>query len=356
MPNPNAIIDTVQRIDPPPALAQANRAAMVTVHLRGGATAQLDMSRPNATALAGLLDDLRMQGSEVYLDVDPTNQTIARVLLPRPSVVATVAPAPANNRHEVSLIDSHATYYLDVNNPDYNQFLNDLTASARQQAPVLVTYALDRPEIVDVRPAPKQGAGPAPTPAANPAPADSAPPAQSGISPQEAQRAFNIAATPNCPAANPTAPCIPFQYPRDGCWGRAHEMCRLLIAAGFAPRKVWIFGRLRVKTKNDPNCAVEWGWHVAPTLLVNTGSSSQVWVVDPSMFQSAVAQANWVSAQSDPAARVQDTPADVFYKNESGSDTRYDANYSQTNAVLTRYRNELRARTAQYGPPPFNCP
>ena len=61
---------------------------------------------------------------------------------------------------------------------------------------------------------------------------------------------------------------ISWLYPDDGCWGRAHEMCRLMINAGAHPRKVWIYGKLHTLTKNNPNCFVNWGWHVAPTLCV----------------------------------------------------------------------------------------
>src|ERR1700682_3926741 len=89
-----------------------------------------------------------------------------------------------------------------------------------------------------------------------------------------------------CPASAP-APCIPFLYPDDGCWARAHEMCRLMIADGAQPEKVWIYGNLRVNSQNKPNCLVDWGWHVAPTLQVNTGGGIQTWVIDPSLFPQA---------------------------------------------------------------------
>jgi hypothetical protein len=351
MPNPNAVVDVVQRLDPPLAARTAAQATL-TVHLRGGVTAQLDLRRPSGLPLAGLLDDLRQQGALVYLDIDPTTRTVARLLLPRPAVVLAVAPGPVGDRHELSLDDSHAHYFLRVTSPDYKQFLADLTASARQGTPVLVTYALDVPEIVDVRPVPQvAGLGVV----ANPVPPAVAP-AVAGITPQQAQQAFGLATATNCSPASPTPPCIPFEFPRDGCWGRAHEMGRLLAGGGFGPRKVWIFGSLRVQTRNDPNCVVHWGWHVAPTLLVNTGVSSEAWVIDPSMFQAAVPQATWVAAQNDPGNRTLDTAADVFYRDEPGASIQYDPMFAQTNAVLARYRNELRARTAQYGSPPFNCP
>jgi Glutaminase len=47
------------------------------------------------------------------------------------------------------------------------------------------------------------------------------------ISAARAQQVFNDMQGTSCdPLTVPTS-CIPFMYPDDGCWGRAHEMCRL---------------------------------------------------------------------------------------------------------------------------------
>ncbi len=171
--------------------------------------------------------------------------------------------------------------------------------------------------------------------------------ATAGITPQKAQQLFSLVANQSY---------IPFKYPDDGCWGRAHEMCRLIIANGVSPRKVWIYGNLMVSTRNHPNCSVRWGWHVAPTVLVNTGSSSQIDVIDPALFTGPVPQATWFGVQHDPHASLHDTDASVFYRSVAGQ-VSYDPNYSQTQQVLARYRRELALRTAKFGPPPYkNCP
>ena len=48
--------------------------------------------------------------------------------------------------------------------------------------------------------------------------------------------------------------------------------CTFPPAGGYWPRKAWIDNSygvlLHVSTKNNPQCYVEWGWHVAPTLWV----------------------------------------------------------------------------------------
>ena len=153
-------------------------------------------------------------------------------------------------------------------------------------------------------------------------------------------------------------PCIPFNFPDDGCWARAHEMCRLMIAMGLSPRKVWIDNSpgqmLHVDTKNNPQCFVEWYWHVAPTLCVR-GSvwfRARTMVIDPSIFTAPVTVTKWKGVQHDPGATLTFTPASYF---TSGGGT--DPTYSSTNAILAYYRLALQTRSIQVGPPPYaNCP
>src|SRR6202008_2347296 len=109
------------------------------------------------------------------------------------------------------------------------------------------------------------------------------------VTPQRAGELFDLVSAQTCDPLTVPPPCIPFLYPDDGCWGRAHEMCRLMINMGLSPRKVWIdhsFGHfLHVNTKNNPQCFVEWGWHVAPTLCVRGPKfcPTQSMVIDPSL-------------------------------------------------------------------------
>lgn len=171
---------------------------------------------------------------------------------------------------------------------------------------------------------------------------------------QRAGELFNLANAQLCCPGNPQSPCIPFLYPDDGCWARAHEMCRLMIAAGDRPEKIWIYGGLKVATGNHPNCKVTWGWHVAPILRVSTaGGNTEVYVIDPSLFTAPVTQATWVGVQGDPSPTVVHTAADVFHRTFGGKVT-YDANYSQTQSTLSLYRDKLRLRAVSPdGPPPY---
>ncbi len=171
---------------------------------------------------------------------------------------------------------------------------------------------------------------------------------------QRARQLFNLVNSRLCCPASAPAPCIPFMYPDDGCWGRAHEMCRLMIEDGAQPIKVWIYGSLRVDTNNKPSCAVRWGWHVAPTLRVSTSSGTKTFVIDPSLFNGPVTQATWVNVQGDPSATTIASNASVYYRNQSGTWVEDDPTYSKTQNVLTTYRNRLKLRSAGAdGPPPY---
>jgi len=128
-----------------------------------------------------------------------------------------------------------------------------------------------------------------------------------------------------------------------------------MIAAGAKPRKVWIDGKLRVNTKNNPNCFVKWGWHVAPIICVRRRrfGQSENMVIDPSLFTTPVTEATWKGVQGDPNATLTETAASVYWRNAIPTDP----NYVDTNFRLAFYRLQLKNRSLQFGPPPYAfCP
>ena len=177
------------------------------------------------------------------------------------------------------------------------------------------------------------------------------------LSGSRAQKVFDEMKATSCAPLTVPAPCIPFLYPDDGCWARASEMCRLMRLQGLRPQKVWIQGSLYVATRNNPNCDVWWGWHVAPTLCVRGPGllQHQEMVIDPSLFATPVSKAQWKGVQGDPLATLTDTDASVyhlFYPPEATDPT-----YAFTNADLATYRLRLQTRAVSQGPPPYaNCP
>lgn len=94
------------------------------------------------------------------------------------------------------------------------------------------------------------------------------------------------------------APDIPYQYPEDGCYARAHAMSRILEREDVITGKVFVEGNLRVETKNSPKGYVEWWYHVAPVLLVDRDGTPEVDVLDPSIFDHAVPVNDWLEIQT----------------------------------------------------------
>jgi len=95
---------------------------------------------------------------------------------------------------------------------------------------------------------------------------------------------------------------IAFKYPKDGCYARAHLMCKDIKNSGGNPGKVWAFPKdpadpLHAKTPHDPAGHVEWRYHVAPTVPIK-GADGKVkdMVVDPSLFDEPVTIEQWNGA------------------------------------------------------------
>lgn len=91
---------------------------------------------------------------------------------------------------------------------------------------------------------------------------------------------------------------IPFKYPEDGCYARAHEMSRILEEKGIITAKVFIEGNLRVETTNSPKGYVEWWYHVAPVVKVKEAGKEAIYVIDPSIFNKPMPVEKWFEIQT----------------------------------------------------------
>ena len=372
MPNPNAVVTLVLRIDPPLDREVVGEGGF-TVELEGGRRARIDRAEKNAGGMARVLDGLRELRRPVYLELDPTTDVITRLLIPHVTRVASVDPIDAGVL-SVELEQSHARHVLRSNTPDAGDLEMLLREASRDFSPVVITET-DAHEIIDVRPYTFGPEGDVPH---FPRPEFPARVPWSlewirfqlwrvwrccwwpwwwfrCLSMTRAQQVFDAMKATSCNPLTVPPPCIPFLYPDDGCWGRASEMCRLMINMGLSPAKVWIQGSLHVSTKNNPNCQVFWGWHVAPTLCVRgpTIFQSQQMVIDPSLFNTPVSQAAWKGVQGDPNASLTPSAASIFML----WGNILDPGYVKTNQVLATYRLQLQNRSLQVGPPPYaNCP
>jgi glutaminase-like protein len=377
LPIRDGFVSTVKRLEPPldGSPAELLRAPDgLTVELADGQRVRLDPEDPRSPGFAQILDALREQRLPVYLELDRETAGIARLLIPHVARVIGIRPYEGDAL-AIELDASHALHVLRPDTHDREELEQRLREAERMGSAVVVTET-DAHEIIDVRDYTPDPEGPSlPFPKFPP---PRQPPTRWLIQPllallarlwwwvclpwwwwfrclstTKAQQVFDAMNSTSCAPLTVPAPCIPFLYPDDGCWGRAHEMCRLMINMGLQPGKVWIQGGLHANTRNNPNCYVNWGWHVAPTLCVRGSHffASQRMVIDPSLFTTPVSETQWKSVQGDPSATLTDTAASDFLWGAT------DPSYTQTNQVLIFYRLQLQSRSIQYGAPPYaNCP
>jgi len=374
MPNPNAIVSTVIRV-PIPAGRSAAEALRETrdllVELEGDRRVRLDPGDSRSIGFSQILEGLSKLNRPVYLEINPATNAVTKLLIPYIARVVGIRPLEQGVLG-VELDQSHARHVLLESNSDFAQLERQLRESLRTRAPIILTEN-DSHEIIHIRDYGETAPEEAPLPFPRPGLGPRTPWPWRWfasiwwwcwwpwwwwfrcISATKAQQVFDNMYATSCVPLTVLPPCIPFLYPDDGCWGRAHEMCRLMINMGLSPSKVWIQGSLHVGTRNNPNCNVYWGWHVAPTLCVRgpIWFQTQSMVIDPSLFTTPVSKPGWKGVQGDPNATLTDSAASIFYL--WGNVT--DPTYSQTNQVLATYRLQLQNRAVQHGSPPYaNCP
>jgi Glutaminase len=376
MANPNAVLATVFRLDPPldrPAAEAVRSASGLWVEVEGERRLRLDPEDPKAGGFAQVIEGLRQQQLPAYLEFDPATSSVTGIRVPYVSPVLGIRFVD-RGVFDVVLATSHARHVLRESADDFETLRSRLEEAVRTRTPVIVVDD-DAHEIIDVRP----GLG-VPGP-----PFPEWPPRLPWpwrwirsikdilrrwwrwhwwpwwwfgcISRSHAQRVFDDMQATSCAPLTVPVPCIPFLYPDDGCWARANEMCRLMKLQGLRPQKVWIQGGLHVATRNSPTCSVTWGWHVAPTLCVRGPRifQRQDMVIDPSLFGTPVTKAQWKAVQGDPLATLTDTDASVFHLFYPAEAT--DPTHALTNRDLATYRLVLQARAVSSGPPPYaNCP
>jgi hypothetical protein len=333
----------------------------VTVRFATGPTAVLDMKNRRAVVWANLLDLQQRHSRPVYVEIDPESNVITELLIPEPALVMDILPQGDGDVH-VTFFTSQALHYLRRENPDFQQMLTTLETAKDDKKAVLVTATRHDYEIIDVRPL-SESLEMRPS---NPSPP---PPPDPPVSPQRAQDLFDSMNSNSCDACNASCStyphCIPFKHAYDGCYARAHEMCRLMMAEGEAPEKVWIYGSLHVVTSNVHDCDINWGWHVAPTLMVTTPGSppaGEKHVIDPSLFTTPVTVADWQALQN-PSSTLRFSTWEPYWsswwqipESDWASAGITDPTFSQTNYHLELKCTYLQDDCVEYGPPPYDCP
>jgi Glutaminase len=381
MPNPNAIVATVLGVEPPidrPAGEMLKAEGGLRIELEGERTVRLDPEDSRSAGFAEILDELSKQGLPVYLEVAPATDVVERMRIPRVGRVIGLQPLEGGGL-TVQLGYSHALHLLPPDSPDFEPLERGLREALDTGEPVVLTED-DSHLVIDIRafiPNPEGPVPPLPRPEL-PWPLPRLPwwirlwryiwfwPLwpwwwwfwwRGCVSEDRAQEVFDALSATSCSPLTVPPPCVPFLYPDNGCWARAHEMCRLMVDMGLSPKKVWIRGPglLHVNTRNNPNCQVHWTYHVAPTLCVR--GPWLFWrrrmVIDPSLFATPVTKEEWKGVQGEPNATLTDSDASIYYYWGSYTDPAY----TETNYDLATYRQALKLRSLEKGPPPYShCP
>lgn len=125
----------------------------------------------------------------------------------------------------------------------------------------------------------------------------------------EAEAIFNYIARQCCKLSGPydVDYCISFQYCEDGCYARAQKMAYIFNNTyHYSLHKVFSFANqgndeLSVEAEKWGGCCINWWYHVAPLLNVQTTTGIKAYVYDPAMFDQPVLLSVWLHAQENPA-------------------------------------------------------
>jgi len=135
--------------------------------------------------------------------------------------------------------------------------------------------------------------------------------------------------------------CIPFRYPVDGCYARAHKMRQILAKNGYDCQKQFVYGNLRAKNKRK-TCCVNWGYHVAVLVKYKDETGTvQKKIIDVSLSDKGpMTESEWHTACTDSTCgktfinSYVNTPGNVYYRSPKGQVFLYDNNYRNTDCVL----------------------
>lgn len=177
----------------------------------------------------------------------------------------------------------------------------------------------------------------------------------------KAKEIFDFCAQLSCHLPGPyaVAPCIPFQYVRDGCYARAHQMRRIITTRyRYCCEKVFSFAtanndRLAVQANKWGGCCVTWWYHVAPLVRVRVKfrlpglpknfSIVLAMVIDPGMFDKPVLLSTWLAAQENAACHPNAKVTSYSIQQGSAYTPYYgggfttDPSYTATEATLLGY-------------------
>jgi hypothetical protein len=150
---------------------------------------------------------------------------------------------------------------------------------------------------------------------------------------------------------------IPFDFPDDCCYSRAHEMCRITNEKGVKCGKVWNYAHdypggagLKADTPNHPDGHVNWRYHVAPTVKVcDSDGKTRDMVMDPSLFGGPVTIDEWKKRQQDDKSKIETTDDKPYFRGPGDNPMVKDEDGSETKAMLAEHTRNRDKRKLSKG-------
>src|SRR5262245_57702648 len=118
---------------------------------------------------------------------------------------------------------------------------------------------------------------------------------------------------------------LALRFPADGCYARTHLMVKRLLDQGLVASKMWAFAAgamdlLWMEPPDHPDGRVQWGYHVAPVLLVRgPDGDTREMVFDPILFDRPVPVEEWRNALHDTPTLVRTAPGEPPLPTRGGS-------------------------------------
>ncbi|MBC7862108.1 MAG: hypothetical protein IAF38_03985 [Bacteroidia bacterium] len=328
--------------------AATEKVQPLTITFEGDQKVLLDQNNPQAISWAKKIDYLQKNNRPVYIETDDNN-TITKLCTPEAALIWKIETEDERIVH-VYLHTNCVVYTLNRDHSNFETMLNDLHAAMDKGSQVLVTATHREYEITDVRPMLFLFGNEEPEEEEEPEPDV---PAKT-VTPERAEELFKMMQTKTCTAgAAKGTDCVPFNYPGSGCWVRAHLMGFFLREQKETPAKIWCDGRpyLWAFTKNDPNCRVGWGWHVAVTLVVEDKNGKKTLTVfDPSLSDKPLPAKDWQDLQNDVNSVTRESKWQQYH-HFSGTASKKTANID-----MEEHRVNLDNLCREQGaPPPYDC-
>lgn len=139
---------------------------------------------------------------------------------------------------------------------------------------------------------------------------------------------------------------IAFGYTPDGCYARAHIMCKRMIESGLTPGKAWAregedYWCLQV---NKPDgTEIQWSFHVAPTLSVALDDGHVIdMVIDPSLFDAPVTTEEWGAIMNTTPDKVMVAAFGSAPPGQGGDYTTWTSTNNETDEAAARTMDDYR--------------